>query len=155
VLGVTEENERFEVLALEMGDRERADLGESGLASLADRGLDCEAGELAIMEGLAGRPATFRGFFPRAQTQRCQKQAQACRRVRKKEREVFSQALKEICDAPTESAARAAGFKVQASAVGPAVSFRRAGDRAGSGCAMDLLPVRSHLLDGAANDSSH
>jgi transposase-like protein len=39
VLGVTEENERFEVLALEMGDRERADLWESVFGSLADRGL--------------------------------------------------------------------------------------------------------------------
>ena len=77
VLGVTEENERFEVLALEMGDRERADLWESVFASLADRGLDREAVELGIMDGLAGRESAFRRFFPRAQTQRCQKHAKA------------------------------------------------------------------------------
>ena len=116
VLGVTEENERFEVLALEMGDRERADLWESVFGSLAERGLDREAVELGIMDGLPGLEAVFRRFFPRAQTQRCQKHAKAnaCRRVRKKEREVFSKALNEIFYAPTESAARAAFFEVKA-----------------------------------------
>ena len=115
VLGVTEENERFEVLALEMGDRERADLWESVFGSLADRGLEREAVELGIMDGLAGLESAFRRFFPRAQTQRCQKHAKAnaCRRVRKKERELFSKALNEIFYAPTESAARAAFFKVK------------------------------------------
>ena len=115
VLGVTEENERFEVLALEMGDRERADLWESVFGSLADRGLEREAVELGIMDGLAGLESAFRRFFPRAQTQRCQKHAKAnaCRRVRKNERELFSKALNEIFYAPTESAARAAFFKVK------------------------------------------
>lgn len=115
VLGVTEENERFEVLALEMGDRERADLWESVFGGLADRGLDREAVELGIMDGLAGLESAFRRFFPRAQTQRCQKHAKAnaCRRVRKKEREVFSKALNQIFYAPTESSARAAFFTVK------------------------------------------
>ena len=68
VLGVTEENERFEVLALEMGDRERADLWESVFGGLADRGLDREAVELGITDGLPGLESAFRHFFPRAQT---------------------------------------------------------------------------------------
>ncbi len=68
VLGVTEENEHFEVLALEMGDRERAVLWESVFRSLADRGLDREAVELGIMDGLPGLEAAFRRTFPRAQT---------------------------------------------------------------------------------------
>ena len=34
---------RFEVLALEMGDRERADLGESILRDLVERGLNWDA----------------------------------------------------------------------------------------------------------------
>ena len=36
--------------------------------------------------------AIFQRFFPRAQTHRCQKpaKANACRRVRKQERELFS-----------------------------------------------------------------
>ena len=115
VLGVTEENERFEVLALEMGDRKGADLWESVFRSLADRELEREAVELGIMDGLAGLESAFRRFFPRAQTQRCQKHAKAnaCRRVRKNERELFSKALHEIFYAPTESAARAAFFKVK------------------------------------------
>ena len=115
VLGVTEENERFEVLALEMRDRERSDLWESVFGSLADRGLETEAVELGIMYGLAGLESAFRRFFPRAQTQRCQKHAKAnaCRRVRKNERELFSKALNEIFYGPSESAARAAFFKVK------------------------------------------
>ena len=115
VLGVTEENERFEVLALAMGDRERADLWEGVFQDLAGRGLDLEAVELGIMDGLPGLEQTFKRFFSRAQTQRCQKHAKAnaCRRVRKKERELFSKALNTIFYAPTESEARAAFFKLK------------------------------------------
>ena len=68
VLGVSEENERFEVLALEMGDREQADLWASLLGDLAERGLNLEAVELGIMDGLPGLEAVFQRFFPRAQT---------------------------------------------------------------------------------------
>jgi putative transposase len=115
VLGVTEENERFEVLALVMGDREKADLWESVFRDLTERGLDRQAVELGIMDGLPGLEPTFQKFFPRAQTQRCQKHAKAnaCRRVRKKERELFSKALNAIFYAPTESEARVAFFKVK------------------------------------------
>jgi transposase-like protein len=62
---------------------------------LAGRGLDREAVELGIMDGLPGLESAFRRCFPRAQTQRCQKHAKAnaCGRVRKKERELFSKAL--------------------------------------------------------------
>jgi putative transposase len=115
VLGVSEENECFEVLALEMGDRERADLWESILGDLLERGLNREAVELGIMDGLPGLAAIFQRFFPRAQTQRCQKHAKAnaCRRVRKQEREMFSKHLNEIFYAPTESAARTAFFALK------------------------------------------
>jgi transposase-like protein len=77
VLGVTEENQRFEILALVMGDRKQADLWEGVFGDLAERGLDREAVELGIMDGLPGLEPTFRKFFPRAQTQRCQKHAKA------------------------------------------------------------------------------
>jgi len=115
VLGVSEENECFEVLALEMGDRERADLWESVLRDLVDRGLNREAVELGIMDGLPGLEAIFQRFFPRAQTQRCQKHAKAnaCRRVRKQERELFSKHLNGIFYAPTESSARTAFFALK------------------------------------------
>ena len=43
VLGVSEQNQCFEVLALEMGDRERAELWDSVFRSLLDRGLPAEA----------------------------------------------------------------------------------------------------------------
>jgi putative transposase len=115
VLGVSEENERFEVLALEMGDRERADLWASLLGDLAERGLNLEAVELGILDGLPGLEAVFQRFFPRAQTQRCQKHAKAnaCRRVRKQERELFSKDLNAIFYAPTQSAARTAFFALK------------------------------------------
>src|SRR5947208_8547865 len=105
VLGVSEENERFEV----------SDLWASLFGDLADRGLNLEAVELGIMDGLPGLESIFQRFFPRAQTQRCQKHAKAnaCRRVRKNQRELFSKALNEIFYAPTESAARAAFFTVK------------------------------------------
>jgi putative transposase len=115
VLGVSEEGECFEVLALEMGDRERADLWESIFLSLAARGLDREAVELGIMDGLPGLEAAFRRFFPRAQTQRCQKHAKAnaCRRVRKAEREEFSKDVNKIFYASNPAAARMACFELK------------------------------------------
>jgi putative transposase len=115
VLGVSEENEHFEVLALEMGDRERADLWANLFGDLADRGLNLEAVELGIMDGLPGLESIFQRFFPRAQTQRCQKHAKAnaCRRVRKQERELFSKDLNAIFYAPTQSAARTALFALK------------------------------------------
>ena len=116
VLGVSEENERFEVLAIEMGDRERADLWESVFGSLLQRGLEAEAVELGIMDGLPGLETLFKSFFPRSQTQRCQKHAKAnaCRRVRKKERPLFSKDLNQIFYAPNEAAARAGFHEIKA-----------------------------------------
>jgi putative transposase len=115
VLGVSEEGECFEVLALEMGDRERSDLWEGIFLSLVERGLDREAVELGIMDGLPGLEGAFRRHFPRAQTQRCQKhvKANACRRVRKAEREEFSKDVNKIFYAPNEAAARTACFALK------------------------------------------
>ncbi|MGH9345012.1 MAG: transposase [Terriglobia bacterium] len=85
-LGVSEEGQSFEVLALEMGDREPMDLWESVLRSLLDRGLNREAVELGIMDGLPGLEGVFQRFLPRARTQRCPKHAKAnaCRQVRRR-----------------------------------------------------------------------
>ncbi|MGH9325264.1 MAG: IS256 family transposase, partial [Terriglobia bacterium] len=115
VLGVSEESECFEVLALEMGDRERADLWENVFGGLVERGLNAETVELGIMDGLPGLESLFKRFFPRARTQRCQKHAKAnaCRQVRKAEREEFSKDLNKIFYAVNEAAARAAFFAVK------------------------------------------
>lgn len=77
VLGVSEENECFEVFALEMGDREKADLRESLFRHLRERGLRHEAGELGVMDGPPGLEELFGRDFSRAPTQRCQKHASA------------------------------------------------------------------------------
>src|SRR3989475_2109626 len=67
------------------------------------------------MDGLPGLEAIFQRFFPRSQTQRCQKHAKAnaCRRVRKQERALFSKGLNAIFYAPTQSAARGAFFTLK------------------------------------------
>lgn len=114
VLGVSEEGQCFEALALEMGDRERSDLWENVFGSLRERGLNTEAVELGIMDGLPGLEGVFKRFFLRAQTQRCQKHAKAnaCHQVRKAEREEFSKDLNQVFYAANE-AARTAFFAVK------------------------------------------
>lgn len=110
VLGVSEQDECFEVLALEMGDREKADLWQAIFYSLKERGLDGDNVELGIMDGLPGLESVFRSTFPRARTQRCQKHAKAnaCLRVRKSEREAFSKDLNQVFYAMDEPRARRA-----------------------------------------------
>jgi putative transposase len=110
VLGVSEEDETFEVLALEMGDREKADLWSVIFRGLEERGLRREAVELGIMDGLPGLETAFKSAFPRAQTQRCQKHAKAnaCVRVRRSDREAFSKDLNRVFYANNESQARQA-----------------------------------------------
>jgi len=105
------EHKHFQHLTSDIGHwpiRERADLWASLFEDLAERGWNLETVELGIMDGLPGLEAIFQRFFPRAQTQRCQKHAKAnaCRRVRKQERELFSKDLNAIFYAPTQSAAR-------------------------------------------------
>ena len=58
----------------------------------------------------------FSRYFPRAQTQRCQKHAKAnaCRRVRRREREEFPKDLNKIFHAPRQSQARAAFHELSA-----------------------------------------
>jgi len=108
VLGISEENQTYEVLGLTMGDRERADLWGDIFTDLARRGLNCEAVELGIMDGLPGLEAAFRRCFPRAQTQRCQVHAKrnALRRVRKADRPAFSADLSRVFYAGSASEAR-------------------------------------------------
>jgi putative transposase len=108
VLGISEQSQTYEVLALTMGDRERADLWTDIFADLARRGLDANAVELGIMDGLPGLEAAFRRSFPRAQTQRCQVHAKrnALRRVRKADRPAFSTDLSRVFYAGSASEAR-------------------------------------------------
>jgi putative transposase len=108
VLGISEANQTYEVLALTMGDRERADLWADVFADLARRGLESSAVELGIMDGLPGLEAIFRRYFPQAQTQRCQVHAKrnALRRVRKAERPAFSAALSRVFYAGSAAEAR-------------------------------------------------
>ena len=60
VIGARADNERMEVLAIEVGDREHKELWADLFQSLARRGLQMEAVELGIMDGLPGLEGTFR-----------------------------------------------------------------------------------------------
>jgi hypothetical protein len=72
------------------------------LGDVTERGSNLEGVELGIMDGLPGPETIYQRFFPRAQTQRWQKDAKANagRRGRKQERERFSKDLNAIFYAP-------------------------------------------------------
>jgi putative transposase len=108
VLGVSEEQECFEVLSVTMGDRENADLWGDVFNDLIRRGLDTSAVELGIMDGLPKLEEVFKTYFGRARTQRCQVHAKrnALRRVRKCDRQSFGQAVSAVFYAPSEAQAR-------------------------------------------------
>jgi putative transposase len=108
VLGVSEEQECFEVLSVTMGDRENADLWGDVFNDLIRRGLDTAAVELGIMDGLPKLEEVFKTYFGRARTQRCQVHAKrnALRRVRKCDRPRFGQAVSVVFYAPSEAEAR-------------------------------------------------
>jgi putative transposase len=108
VLGVSEEQECYEVLSVTMGDRENADLWGDIFNDLIRRGLDTAAVELGIMDGLPKLEEVFQTYFGRARTQRCQVHAKrnALRRVRKADREAFGASVSSVFYAESEAAAR-------------------------------------------------
>ncbi len=110
VMGISETEQRIEILATMMGERENRHLWADLFKELQGRGLDMEGVELGIMDGLPGLEEEFRRYFPNAQSQRCQKHAaaNAMRRVRSADREAFHKDINKIFYAPTESEARKA-----------------------------------------------
>ncbi len=71
VIGVSLSNHK-KVLALQAGDKESATTWRQLFKDLKTRGLDKEAVELGIMDGLAGLESVFTDEFPKAVVQRCQ-----------------------------------------------------------------------------------
>jgi putative transposase len=110
VVGARADDEKLEVLALEIGDREQKALWAELFQDLSRRGLDLAAVELGIMDGLPGLEAAFQAAFARAQTQRCQVHAKRniLKRVSKKDREAFRKDLDAVFYAKSESKARRA-----------------------------------------------
>ena len=110
VLAISEQAHVIEVLGVMMGDREQSELWAQLFQDLARRGLDMNAVELGVMDGLPGLEACFKQHFRRAQTQRCQKHASAnaVRRVQKADRESFHQDLNKVFYGATEAEARKA-----------------------------------------------
>jgi putative transposase len=110
VIGVRADDEKMEVLAIEMGDREQKALWAELFQDLVRRGLDPSAVELGIMDGLSGLEAAFQAAFPQARTQRCQVHAKrnAIKRVSKKDRDVFRKDLDAVFYAKTRAVARQA-----------------------------------------------
>ncbi len=112
VVGARGSDGGMEVLAIEVGDREQKALWAELFQGLARRGLDMNAVELGIMDGLPGLEGAFRAAFPHAQTQRCQVHAKrnALRRVGKAAREEFRRTLDAVFYAPSEAEAHQ-GFR--------------------------------------------
>ncbi len=98
------------MLAIELGDKERKDLWAELFQDLVRSGLDPDAVELWIMDGLPGLEDAFRAAFANAATRRCQVHAKrnALKRVGRKERAAFSAGLDRVFYAPNEARARAA-----------------------------------------------
>jgi putative transposase len=110
VVGMRQDTEKLEVLALEVGDREGKALWEEVLREVVRRGLRAERVELGVMDGLPGLEEVFCRLFPNAKTQRCHNHAKrnAVRRVSKKERDEFRKDLNRVFYANSEAAARRA-----------------------------------------------
>jgi len=110
VIGVRSDDEKLEVLAIEMGDREQKSLWAELFQDLLRRGLDSQGVELGIMDGLPGLESAFCAAFPNARTQRCQVHAKrnALKRVSKKDREAFRKDLDAVFYAKTEARSRKA-----------------------------------------------
>ena len=110
VIGVRAGDDKMEVLAIEVGDKEKKALWEELFRGLLRRGLDEKAVELGIMDGLPGLEEAFRAAFPNARTQRCQVHAarNAIKRVAKKDREAFKKDLHLVFYAKGEAKARKA-----------------------------------------------
>lgn len=110
VVGARADDDKLEVLALEVGDREQKSLWSEVFQDLVRRGLDAEGVELGIMDGLPGLEVAFRAAFSQAQTQRCQVHAKrnALKRVGKKDREAFRKDLDAVFYAKSEAKARRA-----------------------------------------------
>jgi hypothetical protein len=110
LLGVRADDEKMEVLSIEVGDREQKTLWAELFQSLERRGSDMNAVELGIMDGLAGLESAFSAAFPNARTQRCQVHAKrnALKRVSVRERAAFKADLDRVFYAKTEAKARGA-----------------------------------------------
>jgi putative transposase len=110
VIGARAADDKLEVLAIELGDKERKDLWAELFQDLIRRGLDPNAVELGIMDGLPGLEEAFRAAFANAATQRCQVHAKrnALRRVGLKDRAAFRAGLDRVFYAPNEARARTA-----------------------------------------------
>jgi len=114
VIGVLAKDDRMEVLALTVGDKEQKSLWEELFRDMKRRGLDADGVELGIMDGLPGLESAFASAFSQAQTQRCQVHAKrnALKKVSKKNRQAFKTDLDQVFYAPNEAQARKAYHKL-------------------------------------------
>jgi putative transposase len=70
VIGV-DENDLKSVLAMIQGDKDAKSAWEMVFFSLKERGLDSQAVQLGVMDGLPGLPDAFLNAFPNSQVARC------------------------------------------------------------------------------------
>lgn len=107
VVGI-DENNCTSLLALQPGQKDDANSWEIVFEDLIKRGLQVEAVQIGVMDGLPGLEKKFKEIFNKAVTGRCWVHAKknAIQKCAARLREPFDQLLNEVMYAPSESQAR-------------------------------------------------
>lgn len=121
VLGVNDKNCKS-ILAISPGSKDDARTWEALLEDLVKRGLDPQAIQIGIMDGLPGLENAFKRVFPKAVTARCWVHAKknALAKCPARYREAFETFLGKVMYAPSESKAREAFFQLKMALSGEA-----------------------------------
>jgi putative transposase len=121
VLGVSS-NQRKSILAIVPGSKDNAATWEVCLGDLIRRGLDPEAVQIGIMDGLPGLEGVFRSLFPRAQTARCWVHAKrnALAKCPARLRGAFETYLEKVMYSASESQAKASFYELKTALSGEA-----------------------------------
>lgn len=112
VVGI-DENSCTSILALEPGQKDNAESWTAVFNSLIKRGLQVDAVQVGVMDGLPGLEAAFKNTFTKAMTARCWVHAKgnAMAKCSKRLAEAFEKLLNQIMYANSESQARL-NFKI-------------------------------------------
>lgn len=109
VLGIDSEN-RMSILTIQPGTKDSADAWREVFKDLINRGLDANAVQIGVMDGLAGLENAFKESFTKAVTGRCWVHSlrNAIAKVPERLREPFKKLAHQIMYANSEAQARSA-----------------------------------------------
>lgn len=109
VLGIDTEN-RLSILTIQPGNKDNAQSWREVFADLVKRGLDADAVQIGVMDGLPGLENAFKESFAQAVTGRCWVHSlrNAMAKVPERLREPFKKLAHQVMYANSEASARAA-----------------------------------------------